>query len=99
MRARMPPPQDECPVCFCELRGDVGGVVRNNSLACPVGHLVCTDCLRKLVEPCEEECTGLSFRCPMCRAQAGMTPYQMMVMIKGSWRGARDAFEDERHVE
>ena len=96
MRSR----QDECPVCFCELTGDVNGrgVIAENSLACPEGHLVCTKCTRRLIEPCNDKATGLCFRCPMCRQRSGLTPYHMMVLVKGGWKRAREVFADDEHA-
>ena len=89
------PREEECPVCFCQLYGDVGVSSTQNSLACSAGHRVCTECMRKLIEPREK---GWCFRCPLCRRRAALTPYHVAVLLKGTWDKAREAFEDDEHV-
>ena len=81
---------EECPVCFCELLGDVCGAVTDNSLVCPNGHKVCTDCMRRLVEACDTEASGFSYCCPMCREEVGLSRLHVMVLVCGTWGQAQD---------
>ena len=90
---------DECPVCYCPLRGNVCGVVSdNNSLRCPAGHGVCVDCMRRLVEPCHTASTGFCVRCPMCREVSALSRLHVMVLIYGTWERAEERFESEAAV-
>ena len=82
--------EESCPVCFGALQGDFRGVVADNSLVCPNGHKVCTDCMRRLVEPCDTEATGFCYRCPMCREETGLSRLHMMVLVCGTWGRAED---------
>ena len=89
---------EECPVCFCALRGDVCGLVTDNSMRCPNGHQVCTDCMRRLVEPCDTAETGFSYRCPMCREESSLSRLHVMVLMYGTWARAQEKFRSEREV-
>lgn len=67
---------------------------------CPRRHSVCTRCVARLVTPterCGDECSGLQFRCPMCRHSVCVTHLHMLVLLKGSWDKALDCFES-RHA-
>ena len=86
----------ECPVCLNKL--DSGCDAQPCALACPNGHHVCIECVRVLIRPGGKQRTRLCYRCPCCRAVAGLTPYHMMVVVKGSWRKARQVFEEEQEV-
>ena len=79
--------EEACPVCFGEVSGD-------NSLVCPNRHRVCTDCLRRLVEPCGVEfpATGFCYRCPMCRELTALSRMHVLILICGSWERAEDRF-------
>jgi len=89
---------EECPVCFCALRGDVCGLVTDNSLSCANGHKVCTDCVRRLVVPDNTTETGFSYRCPVCREESGLSRLHVMVLIYGTWGRAQEQFRSEREV-
>ena len=80
---------EECPVCFGALRGD-------DSVVCPNRHKVCTDCLRRLVEPCDVEfpATGFCYRCPMCREGAVLSRMHILVLICGSWSRTEDRLRE-----
>ena len=86
-----------CPVCY-ESLDEHGGLVSDNALGCPRGHNVCTACVRQLVrpKPTHSHATqqhALVFDCPMCRVRTRLSPFHMMVLVKGSWHGARACFE------
>ena len=85
---------EECPVCY----GPMWHEGADKALACKAGHAICTDCMRKLVKPCADTWTGLCYDCPLCRTSAALSPYHMMVMVKGDWTRAEESFDDREHA-
>ena len=68
----------------------------DEALACPHGHSVCVQCVARLVTPtdrCGDECSGLQYRCPLCRHSVCVTHLHMLVMLKGSWSKALGCFK------
>ena len=96
-RPRCAPVAEEpaaCPVCFEPFRlydqGDQCDLP-DNALACANGHSLCVGCVSKLLEPtkqCSPECAYLKFTCPICRADACVSNFHSLVLLKGSWHGA-----------
>jgi hypothetical protein len=83
----------ECPVCFEPLTGQ-GTIpeITDNSLICRNGHLVCLECARCMIEPCEDNPCGFHIRCPMCRRYAKLSRLHLLVIMKGSWQKSRAMF-------
>jgi hypothetical protein len=76
----------------------VHGLTADHSVPCPNGHRVCTACLRRLVRPCDSEGTGLYFRCPLCRADAGLSRLHVAVLLLGSWTEVRKVWGGDEEV-
>lgn len=99
-RPRCAPVAEEpaaCPVCFEPFRppGDQCDLP-DNALACANGHSLCVGCVSKLLEPtkqCSPECAHLKFTCPICRADACVSNFHSLVLLKGSWQGALRSFD------
>ena len=90
-----------CPVCFEKMKF-IDDDSPDNALACSNGHTTCTVCVRKLVKPCScrhcAKASGLSFTCPLCRAEASISSVQLLAVIKDSFVEAEvcmDAVESE----
>ena len=89
-----------CPVCLEPLRADESSPTKfDNALCCQYDHRVCTSCIAKISRPvdkCNTMCSGLCFKCPICRANACITNMTNLVVVKGSWRKAYEYFPREK---
>jgi hypothetical protein len=79
-------PHEMCPVCMHEFKK--GKLSRpDNALRCENMHFVCMGCIGKLTEPvliCSETCSGLHYKCPMCRVDRCLSPMDILFTMKGS---------------
>jgi len=66
---------DECVVCYDE----------DTKFICERKHKLCVTCVRQLLLPCKcdgDGCVGISYKCPICRANSGMD-YEGLFMAFG----------------
>jgi hypothetical protein len=93
----------QCPVCFGRVIEEGGD---RQGLWCLNNHDVCLKCIKSLVAKCEHNecwrtgnCTGVKWKCPVCRVWSMLEPVHLMAAIKGSWDGdwtiADEAEDDE----
>ena len=96
-------PDTECGVCMqTPFEPYVKGAKPTNSLACSEGHPVCMECVRKLIRPvpvCSKTCSGMSYTCPFCRANACLTPSHVLSVLAGSSEVAEDMLGCEHGIE
>ena len=88
--------QESCPVCFEAFEARESGHIPENALACSNSHAICATCVRNLLEPairCGSDCTGVKFKCPVCRTYACVNRFHMLVLMKGTWGEAHSMFE------
>ena len=79
-----------CGVCYETIRPSnivrASGVVRpRNGLQCSNYHTTCFDCVAKMCGPtmCDgSSCTGLAFKCPLCRDVSCIQRLEMLCMLK-----------------
>eukprot|EP00966_Prymnesium_polylepis_P135778 3138386-Prymnesium_polylepis.2 len=54
--------------------------------------------MRQIVRPHRTEPTGFGFKCPLCRAECGLSRLHLMVLMKGSWDASTSMFQNTTHV-
>ena len=77
---------------------DVHAAVPDNGLACKNAHAMCVTCVGKMAFPttkCGADCSGLAYRCPLCRSHACLQNIHILVLAKGSWAKAFECFPCE----
>ena len=90
---------NECPVCTDSFK-DVDGSP-DNALGCKNKHLICVECVSRLVEPtpkCGPTCSMLQYTCPLCRTESCISNVHLLVIVKRSWSQAFKCFPCEHAV-
>jgi len=67
----------------------------DNALMCSNKHALCVDCVGRLAEPtskCSPECGMLQYTCPVCRMEACIDNFHLLVITKRSWAKAKECF-------
>ena len=71
-------PSMECPICYTTTK---------HYLTCSNKHSICLNCLQKLLHSCEcdsKDCCGIGWKCPCCRNNLSLSPYQLVAIGYGS---------------
>ena len=85
----------QCPVCFEALDDKGDGGKPDNALMCSNKHALCVDCVGRLAEPtskCSPMCGMLKYTCPVCRMEACINNFHLLVITKRSWAKAEECF-------
>ena len=97
------PLESECVMCdVCGRNmGRKDGACPNGGMTCDCNHSVCIDCARQRVTPvpkCSPKCIGLRYSCPVCNAPHCVSPFHMLVLVKGNWLKANACFDERREI-
>ena len=78
----------ECPICYTNTK---------QYLTCSNDHSICFNCLQKILRSCNcnmEQCCGIGWKCPCCRSNLSLNPYQLLAIGYGSWKIV-DSIDDD----
>jgi hypothetical protein len=85
----------ECSIPHCPV-----GRTKNYFMCAEADHVVCMECLLKLITFCEDLrhptlgncecepriCIGVRWKCPICRCRNGLRLNQLVAVCTGSWK-------------
>jgi hypothetical protein len=96
----------ECSVCFTVIKSSgfrgMANLSNKNALLCSNKHPTCFDCVKELIAPTfcmGKRCTGLEFRCPLCRDESCVQRAELMALVKGDTNRLVEVFNCYDHLE
>ena len=84
------PPAGDDPLNYFDFGMPERSFVCTSSLSCEAPHFICISCVNriKLVDHSETSATRLRWRCPICRDNVPVRPFDMLVLRTGNWGAA-----------
>lgn len=83
------PPSGDDPLAHFDFGMPERSFVCPSSLSCEAPHFICISCVNriKLVDH-SESATRLRWRCPICRDNVPVRPFELLVLRTGNWGSA-----------
>lgn len=84
------PPASDDPLAYLDFGMPERSFVCPSSLSCEAPHFICISCVNriKLVDHSKTSATRLRWRCPICRDNVPVRPFELLVLRTGNWSAA-----------